>query len=619
MPWSENRMAIHVSLALALIGSLGLALLLLVWGERGSGTRLLVGFLLGVCVWIIGNELPNWAGPDTKGLAFALLATAPLTAAVFLHFAVSFSGFQQGAALLPWTYGVSGATSVFALIFRPGTFEPFAGMAWVAFPNALGVAASVLWGLVALSGLLILLRQGLQREGLMRRQTLMVAFAAAWGVACMSGYAMIALRLDLYPWPLLGFPIFPILLVYSVLRYRVLAASVWARRGLVWTGLITVAALAAALLSGLPFLAETTSWVSAISVATAVVIFSGPVRRLAERLIYPGARVSDDDISVWRQSLSQSADTHDLADRASQLLSHKLRTQIAVQVADKPATLLPATPALICTKTGGDTWLTRLAFWEGAPPGPQQVALLFGNLLAEEAERLERAAERTRMERERMEQARLVELGGLAATVAHDIRNPLNAISMAAAAASPEVRGEIRQQIARISRLTQDLLDYAKPWHIEPQEFDLSALVRAEVRTHPEVEIGPGLQTPLNVWADPRRLQQALINLLDNAVTAADRRRVEVDIETGPAGALRIMVSDDGAGVPEELKDRLFQPFVSLRPGGTGLGLAIVSKIAQAHGGSAALMVRPGWRTCFALDLPEALKERQMAEKGYGK
>ena len=218
-----------------------------------------------------------------------------------------------------------------------------------------------------------------------------------------------------------------------------------------------------------------------------------------------------------------------------------------------------------------------------------------------------------------MEQARLVELGGLAATVAHDIRNPLNAISMAAAAASPEVRGEIRQQIARISRLTQDLLDYAKPWHIEPQEFDLSALVRAEVRTHPEVEIGPGLQTPLNVWADPRRLQQALINLLDNAVTAADLRRVEVDIETGPAGALRIMVSDDGAGVPEELKDRLFQPFVSLRPGGTGLGLAIVSKIAQAHGGSAALMVRPGWRTCFALDLPEALKERQMAEKGYGK
>jgi signal transduction histidine kinase len=217
-----------------------------------------------------------------------------------------------------------------------------------------------------------------------------------------------------------------------------------------------------------------------------------------------------------------------------------------------------------------------------------------------------------------MEQARLVELGGLAATVAHDIRNPLNAISRAAAAAAPEVRGEIRQQIARISRLTQDLLDYAKPWHIEPQEFDLSALVRAEVRTHPEVEIGPALLTPFHVWADPRRLQQALINLLDNAVTAADRRRVEVDIETGPAGALRIMVSDDGAGVPEELKDRLFQPFVSLRPGGTGLGLAIVSKIAQAHGGRAALMVRPGWSTCFALDLPEALREWPMAERGYG-
>ena len=63
-------------------------------------------------------------------------------------------------------------------------------------------------------------------------------------------------------------------------------------------------------------------------------------------------------------------------------------------------------------------------------------------------------------------------------------------------------------------------------------------------------------------------------------------------------------ICDNGPGVPDEIRDRLFEPFASRSPGGTGLGLAIVARIMTAHGGSVALTERPPWRTCFTLRFP---------------
>lgn len=99
-------------------------------------------------------------------------------------------------------------------------------------------------------------------------------------------------------------------------------------------------------------------------------------------------------------------------------------------------------------------------------------------------------------------QARLAELGQLAATVAHDVRNPLNIINMAAAASSPEIRQEIREQVERIARLSRDLLDYAKPWQVEPVALDLGEQVRAAARSCPGLEIGRGLQDKVILLTD---------------------------------------------------------------------------------------------------------------------
>jgi signal transduction histidine kinase len=259
----------------------------------------------------------------------------------------------------------------------------------------------------------------------------------------------------------------------------------------------------------------------------------------------------------------------------------------------------------VCTRSD-DGWHSRLLGWDAAPPGPRQVAELFGSVVAEAAARVEQAQQIAARERERQLQARLAELGSLAATVAHDIRNPLNIISMAVATAPADTRREVAEQVGRISHLTRDLLDYAKPWKLAAARVDLAAHVRAAALRWPGVTLGPGLEGVLEVDADLRRVDQALTNLLENARIAGsgEAEPIHIDADRGDGGAVRLHVCDDGPGVPEEIRARLFEPFASRSPGGTGLGLAIVARIMAAHGGSVALTERPPWRTCFTLRFP---------------
>jgi signal transduction histidine kinase len=234
------------------------------------------------------------------------------------------------------------------------------------------------------------------------------------------------------------------------------------------------------------------------------------------------------------------------------------------------------------------------------------VAELFGTVVAEAAARVEQARQIAARERERQLQARLAELGSLAATVAHDIRNPLNIISMAVASAPSDTRREVADQVARISHLTRDLLDYAKPWKLSTARVDLAAHVRSAALRLPAVSLGPGLDAELVVEADLRRVDQALTNLVENARTAAadgGQGQVHIDAEA-TADAVLLHVCDNGPGVPVEIRERLFEPFASRSPGGTGLGRAIVARVMGAHGGAVALTERAPWRTCFTLSFP---------------
>ncbi len=594
-------MPVHAALLLSLIESVCLAGVLVRWAAEVRGARLLASFLLGVAVWVAGQELPTWFGDGMRATGLALLATASLTSAAFAHFALAFRGVRVGRPALWALHGTALAATLLSLAVTPGDYVPYGGLRAVAVPNGFGWVTVGVWAGLAGIGQLVLLRGLLTSGGMTRRRIGAVMAASAWGLLCMSGYAVAALRLPFGPWPLLGLPLYPVILVYGILRYQVLVANAWARRALTWTLLVVAAgaatACAGALAPHLPY--GDAGFASGAVAAAAVLVLGGPARRLAEGLVYPGRTVTADDVRSWRDALGATSTFDDLAGVATALLSRRLGVDVRVTAGGDDGR---DGPVVACAE-GDAGWSCALRGWEAAPPGPRRLGEVFADVLASQAARIAGLEASRVAERDRQTRERLAELGALATTVAHDLRNPLNNIGMAVAFASPEVRADVGEEVRRLSRLADDLLDYAKPWRVDVGRVDLAAEVRSRASRHPGVVVGAPPRGPAWVDGDRMRLHQAIDNLLGNA--AATGARVGVDVEVGD-GVVRVHVADDGPGVPEDVRDRLFQPFASRRAGGTGLGLPIVHKVVEAHGGTVGLTGREGWATCFTIELPGA-------------
>ena len=173
-------------------------------------------------------------------------------------------------------------------------------------------------------------------------------------------------------------------------------------------------------------------------------------------------------------------------------------------------------------------------------------------------------------------------------------------------------------EIARLSRLVDDLLllvqsDRDDFLRLTPVRLDeLVTELWDGLSLIAERDFKIGRLEPVTVQADPDRLAQALRNLARNAIaqTEAPDGLVAVDVTRDSAGIVRITVSDDGPGIPLELRQRVFERFYrtddarTRAEGGAGLGLAIVRAIAEAHNGSVRVTDSPAGGAAFALDLP---------------
>ncbi|UXH77143.1 sensor histidine kinase [Roseateles amylovorans] len=645
-------MLLRVAMGLSLVETLLLAGVLLAWADRVAGGRLLAAFLAAIAIWITGNELPNWFGPGVETLALHLLATAPLTSAVFFHFCVVFCRAPVSTGWVRAGYALGGLAALASQVLLPARFSDHPDIGRLAYAETAAVITSVSWVVLGIAGVAVLVRTLLgargDGQGPPRAQVAAVTASCLWGLVCLAGYAIALMDWPIYPFPLLALPLYPLMLVYGILRYGVFVANAWAGKALVWTLLL---AAGAAIVGLMPLLLPFESrWLSGLAVAAGCLALNGPVRRFVQRLIYPGGAVSAQDLGRWRDALQTPDRLDTLAAAASRLLSQRLGTAVAVVIDDPAAMSAPAQPPqpsqrsqpsssserlrlepsepseapdagrtslaptppsvdriqhppLLALRHDGTAWSPQWSGWDAAPPGQRHVAELFASVLADAAQRVAQAQLVAARERERQIQARLAELGALAATVAHDIRNPLNIIGMAVALAPADTRQEVATQVARIAHLTSDLLDYAKPWKLQAERSDLRALVDRLVQREPDVRLSEAW--PQSLWTerlDARRIEQALVNLIENARGASPDGCV-LDIDITPT-LLRLHVCDMGAGVPADFRDRLFEPFASRSPGGTGLGLAIVSRIAQAHEGRALLSERPPWSTCFTLELP---------------
>jgi PAS domain S-box-containing protein len=227
---------------------------------------------------------------------------------------------------------------------------------------------------------------------------------------------------------------------------------------------------------------------------------------------------------------------------------------------------------------------------------------------------------RRRQVLERLEtERRLTRLGTMAAVVAHEVRNPLAAAQGALEVIGPrvpaegdrEVLADVIQRLSRLNRLVEEILLYARPRPLKLQEGDLTDVARRvteELRDDPgmeriELTLGdPAESCPLRL--DPSAMRGVVLNLVQNAAAATEGHgRVRIDVGS-ESGRCWLRVRDEGSGIPEELKEKVFEPFFTTRHGGSGLGLAMARYTVEQHGGRLSLEPAPGGGTDALVELP---------------
>lgn len=229
--------------------------------------------------------------------------------------------------------------------------------------------------------------------------------------------------------------------------------------------------------------------------------------------------------------------------------------------------------------------------------------------------------------RKRLEQSeRLSSLGQLAAGVAHEIRNPLNAISMASQRLQREympceqdkgadfgrLTGVIRDEIRRLNVIIEDFLTFSRSRRLELREFSLTEVIQKLARLMGEEARVRGIaltvrpeQDSLMVPMDVDKLQQALINIVKNAMESIDGTgSIGIVMEKQPGDRAVVRIVDTGSGLAPGEVEKIFDPDYTTKEKGLGLGLPIAYEIIRGHGGTIRVQSSPGQGTTFEIELP---------------
>jgi PAS domain S-box-containing protein len=226
------------------------------------------------------------------------------------------------------------------------------------------------------------------------------------------------------------------------------------------------------------------------------------------------------------------------------------------------------------------------------------------------------------LEKQLADAEHLASLGELCAGLAHEIKNPLAGIkgaidvirgSLSTADKQQEILSDVLHEVDRIDRIVRDLLNYAKPKTPSHSTIELPSLVNRIVTfarttsSHSPIPIQVCQLAPIPAFTgDETQMEQVVLNLLlnaQNAMPSGGHIEVVMDYDRD-AAVIKIEVRDNGPGIPEQLRKKIFQPFFTTRTEGTGLGLAICLKNVQYHGGTIDVRSEVERGTTVAVSIP---------------
>lgn len=228
-----------------------------------------------------------------------------------------------------------------------------------------------------------------------------------------------------------------------------------------------------------------------------------------------------------------------------------------------------------------------------------------------------------RQEGESLRAEQLAAVGQLAASIAHEVRNPLTSIKLLVSAAlngrypkglSQTDLQVIHDEVGRLERKVQALLDFARPLETTPHIEDIAAIVHQVTDLVQERLRQQGVQLRLDMpdqslraELDRDQFQGVLVNLIFNALDAMPSGgRLELKLNRSQADRVELTVADTGPGIDPIVADRLFTPFTSTKATGTGLGLSVSRRVVEAYGGKLTGSNRETGGACFTVTLPAA-------------